>query len=243
MNQYKKGINKENKKDNVTQESLQSQTDEKKWNEFVRKYSHSGYVINSEFGIIDTSDDAMKDVFNGETLTYEEYLQALFNSRKNIRKSFEYCYYSNAMCSFKGKIIRFNRKKGKVIFDRIYVSGIFLDGDGYEGKEDHVWIDIGPFEKFKEGDSLSFSGEIYRYLKTGSGKQISYGIRKPCNIEMINPYKLPTDDNMLMQFAEQLVCESCMYNEQCYMGFCMVNEKWREVMMQNIVEYMKKKQI
>ena len=124
MNHYEEGINAmweevEGKKP----ESIHQPSDKERWKEFVEKYSHSGYLVQSEFGTIDTTDDAMKDVAGGENLSYEEYLQVLFNSRNIIRHCFEYCYYSNAWCDFKGRISRFDKKKGKVIFNCIYVSG------------------------------------------------------------------------------------------------------------------------
>ena len=103
-----------------------------------------------------------------------------------------------------------------------------MDGDCYEGKEDHVWMDIGPFEEYQVGDRLSFGGEIYRYLKTKNGKQISFGIREPYDIKKIESYELPSDDDMLMQAVDQMICEVCMFNEHCYMGMCIANEEWRE---------------
>ena len=97
MNHYEEGIDAmweevEGKKP----ESIHQPSDKERWKEFVEKYSHSGYLVQSEFGTIDTTDDAMKDVAGGENLSYEEYLQVLFNSRNIIRHCFEYCYYSNA---------------------------------------------------------------------------------------------------------------------------------------------------
>ena len=85
MNHYEEGINAiweeaEGKKS----EPVQKPSDEERWKEFVDEYAHSGYLVHSEFGAIDTTEDAMKDVTGGENLSYEEYLQALFNSR-NIR--------------------------------------------------------------------------------------------------------------------------------------------------------------
>lgn len=38
----------------------------------MKKYSHSGYLVQSEFSAIDITDDAMKDVAGGENLSYEE---------------------------------------------------------------------------------------------------------------------------------------------------------------------------
>ena len=83
-------------------------------------------------------------------------------------------------------------------------------------------MDIKPFENYQEGDCLSFGGEIYCYLKTRNGKQISFGIRAPYGISKIESYELPTDDDMLMQAVDQMICEVCMFNEYCYMGMCML---------------------
>ena len=242
MNHYEEGI-KEMQEDVKIRNSeiIQQQSDEERWKEFVEEYSHSGYLVQSEFGIIDMSEDAMKDVHNGEKLTYEEYLQALFNSRNNRRHSFEYCYYSNAWYCFKGQISRFDKKKGKVIFNRIYISGGFMNGDYYEGKEDHVWMDSNPFEIYDVGDSLSFGGEIYRYLKTRNGKQISFGIREPHDISKIESYELPSDDDMIIQTVDQMICEICMFNEHCYMGNCIANKKWRKKMQKTLFDAAKGK--
>ena len=89
MNHYEEGINAmweevEGKKP----EPVHIPSDEERWMEFLEEYAHSGYLVQSEFGAIDTTEDAMRDVAGGENLSYEEYLQALFNSR-NIRR---HCY-------------------------------------------------------------------------------------------------------------------------------------------------------
>ena len=231
MNHYEEGINAMwEEVEGKSSEPISQLSDEERWKELVDEYSHSGYQLQTEFGIIDMSDDAMKDVVGGEDLSYEEYLQAVFNSRNIRRHCFEYCYYSNAWCNFKGQINRFDKKKGKVIFNRIYISGGLMDGDCYEGKEDHVWMDIKPFESYQEGDCLSFGGEVYRYLKTRNGKQISFGIRVPYDISKIETYELPTDDDMLMQAVDKMICEVCMFNEHCYMGMCIANKEWRDEM-------------
>ena len=217
-------------------EPVREQSDEERWKKFVEEYSHSGYLVQSEFGAVDTTDDAMKDVVGGENLSYEEYLQALFNSRNIRRHCFEYCYYSSALCDFKGQIERFDRKKGTVLFKRIYISGELMDGDCYEGKEDHVWMDIEPFEEYKEGDCLSFGGEIYRYLKTGNGRQISFGIRKPYDIAKAAAYDLPSEDDMIMQAVDRTICEVCTFNEHCCMGMCIANKEWQEKMRKTLFD-------
>ena len=71
-----------------------------------------------------------------------------------------------------------------------------MDGDCYEGTEDHVWMD---------------------------GKQISFGIREPYHIIQIESYELPSDDDMIMQAVDQMICEVCMFNEHCYMEMCIAS--------------------
>ena len=68
MNHYEEGINAmweevEGKKP----ESIHQPSDKERWKEFVEEYSHSGYLVQSEFGTIDTTDDAMKDVAGEKT--------------------------------------------------------------------------------------------------------------------------------------------------------------------------------
>lgn len=242
MNHYEEGINAmweevEGKKS----VSIYQPSEEERWKEFIEEYSHSNCIVQTEFGIIDMSDDAIIDVHNGENLTYDEYLQALFNSKDERRHCFEHCYYNYACCNFKGQISKFNRRKGKVIFNRIYISGTFMDGEGYKGKEDHVWMDIQPFESYQVGDCLSFGGEIYRYLKTGSGKKISFGIREPHDIARVEEYELPNDDEMIMQAIDQIICDVCLFREHCYMGMCIASKEWREDMRRDLFEVVKRK--
>lgn len=225
----------------VKKDNEQKLSEEEKWAKFVEEHGHSGYIELSEFGPIDTRENAMKDIKGGENLSYDEYLQALFNSRNNRRVCFEECYYSNALCYFNGRIQTISKKKKKVMFKRIYVSGIFMDGSCYEGKEDHVWMDIKPFKKYKVGDCLSFEGEIYRYLRVKNNKQISFGIKNPYAIKKIEPYELPSDDDMIKQKIDHLICEVCMFNQHCN-GFCIANKEWRNNMRQDLYNYWKNSQ-
>ena len=95
MNHYEEGINAMwEEVEGKTSKIISRPSDEERWKELVEEYSHCGYHLQTEFGIIDMSNDAMKDVVGGEDLSYEEYLQAVFNSRNIRRNCFEYCYYS-----------------------------------------------------------------------------------------------------------------------------------------------------
>ena len=75
---------------------------------------------------------------------------------------------------------------------------------------------------------------IYR-LRCGRNRlccavEISFGIREPYDITQIETYELPSDDDMIMQAVDQMICEVCMFNEHCYMGMCIANKEWREEM-------------
>ena len=229
MNHYEEGINAMGEEvEGKKSASAHRPSEEERWKKLIREYSHSNCVVNSEFGVIDMADNAMEDVHNGENLTYDEYLQAMFNSRNERRYWFEHAYYNYASCYFKGQISKFKRSKGKVVFDRIYVSGMYMDGEGFEGKEDHVWMDSEPFESFQVGDSVSFGGEIYRYLKIGRGKKISFGIREPYDISKVPEYERPSDEALTEQAIDAIICELCLFRDHCYMGMCIANQEWRE---------------
>ena len=102
-------------------------------------------------------------------------------------------------------------------------------------------MDIEPFEHYQVGTCLRFGGDIYRYLKTRNGKQISFGIRAPYDITQIETYELPSDDDMIMQTVDQIICETCMFNEHCYLGMCIANNEWREKMRKTLFEAAKRK--
>ena len=201
-----------------------------KWQKFKKECWGKKLLATTEWGLIDFDPQGKDDMVRGDALSYDEYLDLQMQSGKRVRTYFEICYYDADFFSFKGRIKRINTKKQLLCFERIFVEGLYGDGDGFSGKEDHVWMDMEPFEEYQVGDCLSFGGEIYRYLKTKNGKQISFGIREPYDIKKIESYELPSDDDMLMQAVDQMICEVCMFNEHCYMGMCIANEEWREGM-------------
>lgn len=214
---------------------------EEKWKEFIEKYSDNILVSDPEFGTVALSRDAMKDVHNGENLTYEEYLQAIFNSLDDRRESFENCYYAKKYCggnkcNFKGQISGFDKKSGKVIFNSIYISTGLKGDDYYDGNEEFVWMDVSPFENYQVGDCLAFEGEIYRYLETSNGNRILFGVRDLCGISKIEECKLPNEDDLLMQDVDEMLCQVCEFSEQCHAGTCVINKELREEMKKFLFE-------
>ena len=176
-------------------------------------------AVQEENGIIDYDPSKMKDVVGGEKLSYDEYIAIQRRSEGKIRGTFQLCYYNHPL-GFKGQIDR--RTKNKICFKRIYIDGMYPDGLCFEGKEDHVWMDLTGFEAFKPGDSVSFWAEVYRYLKTGDGKLIDFGLRNPKEIKQIDPYELPSDEELIKQELSMIVCEACPLSDSCSgPGFCM----------------------
>ena len=69
-------------------------------------------------------------------------------------------------------------------------------------------MDKSGFEECAVGDSVSFCAEVYRYVKTGNGKLIDYGLHNPTGIQKIEAYELPSDDELIMQEVEQFICKT-----------------------------------
>lgn len=179
-------------------------------------------MVMSELGNIDFSLDGKSDIVGGEKLSYDDYLNIQIQSYGKQRSWFAMCYY-NLSGKFMGCIEK--RTKNNVCFQKIYVSGMYPNGDCFEGKEDHVWMDIHGFEDFKAGDSVSFYAEVYRYIKTGNGKILDYSLRNPEDIKQISSYELPSDDDLIRQSIDQIFCETCYLSEHCNKTYCLRNQE------------------
>lgn len=143
-------------------------------------------------------------------------------NKGNVRWYFAMCYYYVPL-EFKGEIERITGKA--VCFKRVYVSSMYSDGICFDGKEDHVLIEKHGLEGYVVGDCLAFGAEPYRYIKTGNGKQIDFGLRNLQGIKKIGRYELPSDDELLLQPIDAIICESCYFNEQCCGAICLRDKK------------------
>lgn len=111
------------------------------------------------------------------------------------------------------------------------MEGLYGDGDGFTGKEDHVWMSLTGFENYHVGDCLSFVAEVYRYIKTSRGKMIDFGLKDPAGIRKVGEYEVPLDEQLRIQATEQIVCtDLCMFRDHCD-GFCIANQEWKESML------------
>ena len=182
-----------------------------------RELYGSNTVVQTGHGAIDFREDAMKDIVGAEKLSYDDYIEIASNPNRKVRDAFERCFYSIPL-EFKGRIQKKNDKY--VCFEKIFISGMYPDGDMYDDKEEHVWMDLAGFEAYKAGDAVKFSAEVYRYVKTGNGKSIDYGLRNPEGVAKINSYELPTDEQILAQELSFLRCEMCDMADFCNHTYC-----------------------
>lgn len=196
----------------------------------VKRYYKQNMVVISKWGTIDFSPDNFETIVGKGSMTYDEYLDIQHKSASLSRLGFGRCFYEGRYASFTGQITRIDKKKGKLCFKRIYISGTYQDGTCFEEKEDHVWMDAAEFKNFNCGDKICFGAEVYRYLKRGTGKRIDYALRSPYNIAIVEDYSLPSDEELLMQTIDEMICEVCLYKDQCYLGMCIANEEWRRNM-------------
>lgn len=182
--------------------------------------SHYGEdtVVDTENGVIFFSPKSKDSVVGAEKMSYDEYLSVQINSLGKYRSGFANGLF-NYLLEFNGQIEKVTSKH--VCFQRIYISGMFTDGVMFDDKEDHVWIDRNGLEEFQVGDCLSFGAEVYRYVKTGNGKQIDFGLRNPCGVKKIESYDLPSDEDLMRQEINWIVCETCFLSERCNRTYCM----------------------
>jgi hypothetical protein len=196
------------------------------WEKLKKEFYGKDILSAFNGGYIDFSKKGMKDVRKGENLSYDDYLYIQKESCGYTRTYFEMAYYLGECYGFKGRIERKTHKN--VVFKRIMVGGCYNDGIGFYGKEDHAWMSESGFEDYQPGDCLSFSAEIYRYLKTGHGRQIDFALEHPTFIKKIESYEVPTDEELIDQQINQLVCETCMFRDHCSLGNCIADSQERK---------------
>jgi hypothetical protein len=204
-------------------------------NEFKNAHYGAKVTVALEGGVVLFDPESQKEVVGAEKMTYDEYLDIQIASLGKMRCEFMNLYF-NIPLGFKGEIEKKNRDR--VCFKRIFTSGMFFDGGMFDGREDHVWMDKTGFEEFQVGDSVEFFAEVYRYVKTGHGKQIDFGLRDPQGISRIAPYELPSDRELMEQSIRMILCESCWLSEQCNGVMCMRPKGEMEQLKHSLLEAM-----
>ena len=194
-----------------------------KWKKFKKEFYGEDCVQLFDGGYINFNPSSAEEVKNGNFKSYDEYLDVQMKSCGKTRKYFEMCYYHPYEYDFIGQVEHIDTDRGKVVFQRILVSGLYDDGIGFIGKEDHVWMDLSSFSGCVPGECYSFSAEICRYMKLKNGKMIDFDLRNPEDIEKVKDYHVPTDEELVDQQIKQLVCETCKFHDQCFLGMCIGN--------------------
>lgn len=172
-----------------------------------------------EDGTLYFSKNGKEEIINGKNITYDEYLDIQIQSIGKQRGWFQLCDDYGGCGNFKGQIEK--KTKDKICFKKIYVTGSYYDGDCFVGREEHIWMDIKGFEKFNINDCVSFYAETYKYIKTCNGKVLDYGLRYPDDIKKIENYELPTDEELMQQAIDQIICETCWLRDHCDSIFCL----------------------
>ena len=204
--------------------------------DFKKAHYCKKVCVADEGGVIFIDPESIKDVVGAEKMKYDEYLDIQIASLGKQRSYFTTCYFNIAL-EFKGKVERIT--KSNICFERIYISGMFSDGTMFDGKEDHVWMNKKGFESFSIGDCVQFTAEVYRYLKTSNGKFIDYSLRNPIGITRIQSYDLPSDEELMMQGINSILCESCYLNEHCSYVSCMRPKKEIQQLKKQMLQMMK----
>ncbi len=190
-----------------------------------------------EVGIIFFDRESMKGIVGGEKLTYEDYIDIQLQTKLDFRSSFFMCYVYTPI-EFKGEVESFS--KDKICFKRIFDEYMLPDTSIHVGREDHVWMDNKGFGKLQKGDCFSFFAEVYRYIKKSDGKKLDYALRKPESIKKINKYELPTDDELLMQEIDSMLCETCIMSDYCSSrSNCMRDPKERRKLKKQMFDIVK----
>lgn len=213
---------KRNKKRNAGLEKadalIQKHPEEK---ELFATYYGQKVIVTTYDGIIDFDPEGYFDIVGANKFTYNDYIDVQIKSFGKTRGWLATCYY-NITLGFKGCVSKKTEKH--ICFDRIMVYGMYSDGVYFDGKEEHVWMDIAGFEECQIGDCVSFSAEVYRYVKTSNGKQIDFALRNPEGIKKIEAYELPSDNDLLKQAISVLTCETCYLSEHCNGDFCILSK-------------------
>ena len=66
-------------------------------------------------------------------------------------------------------------------------------------------------------------------------RNVDFGLRHPANIKKIEKYELSSDDDLKLQHINAIICETCIFKEQCY-GMCIRNKEELEALRKDMLK-------
>ena len=119
-------------------------------------------------------------------------------------------------------------EKEQIVLKDIVAKGIRHDGIQFMGSEDHINIfsekDINTIKEqnIYPGCRICFTAYPYQY--TRKNKSTDFSLCEISNVEIVSDYHIPTREELIDEQIKNLVCEVCLFNNQCYFGMCVVNQ-------------------
>ena len=206
------------------QENDELQLEEQARERIKQQYYGKKQLLIYDDRFVNFDPDSKNDIVGGGKLTYDEYIDIQMRS-PNDKGSLFICAIYTPISVFYGTIARRSKDKKRICFNRIFFTYMYPDGMTADAIEDHVWMDGADFASFAVGDSVSFYAEVYRYLKTGNGKQLAFGLRSPCGIRRCAPYELPSEKELRAQRMELSCCAEMCIRDSCSRVSCMLNRR------------------
>lgn len=243
-------------KERANKKQVEAQRENRKWLEEQRKkaaaltkkfpgytsiitfYGVPNAVVSYDGGVVFFDPESQKKVLGAEDLSYDEYIEAQFNSLGKCRASLINHFFGSSYY-FKGTIQKITGDK--LCFEWLDVNIDHNDGGPFdEYRETHVWMDTDGFHEFKVGDCVKFEAEVYRYIKK-NGTQMDYGLRNPSWVTRIDAYEVPTDEDLARQNADRIICSTCLFEDHCNHLSCFRNKDEIERLKAELVKAIKQK--
>lgn len=217
---------------------MEASSESEKWEEKKARFYKKDCICLMHGGAIFFSETSMSGLEGGEGMGYDEYLDIQRQSLGKIRASLIPAFADHGLVTINGRIGKIDRVKKMICFPEAWISA--WDRSEYwanprpvpdytPAKEDNLWMALDGFENFKVGDCVSFTAEVYRFVKFRNDPfrrpVIDFGVRNPENIKKENEKNLPTEEDLLEFRISQILCEMCMYEDHCY-GHCIASEDW-----------------